>query len=107
MALLQASKTAWECWQGETTSYRRDAARLVIDAKREETRERRLRSLIDDSVAGSASSGCAGTVPEHRARGQGARTHVIEERLQHPDEMDAISGRAGWSIVSARGMFVT
>ena len=40
---------AWEFYQEQPPGYRRHAARWVTSAKREETRERRLATLIDDS----------------------------------------------------------
>jgi uncharacterized protein YdeI (YjbR/CyaY-like superfamily) len=41
---------AWEFYQNQPPGYRRQAARWVTSAKREETRERRLATLIDDSA---------------------------------------------------------
>lgn len=49
---LKADPAAWAYWQGETPGYRRTAAWWVIRAKREETRERRLATLIADCAAG-------------------------------------------------------
>lgn len=49
---LRANAAAWAYWQAETPSYRRDAARWVLSAKREQTRERRLADLISDAAAG-------------------------------------------------------
>jgi uncharacterized protein YdeI (YjbR/CyaY-like superfamily) len=49
---LQASETAWRFFFGQAPWYQRSAAFWVMDAKREETRERRLQTLIEDSVAG-------------------------------------------------------
>ena len=43
---------AWAAWQAETPSYRRTATHWVISAKRPETRERRIATLIADSAAG-------------------------------------------------------
>jgi uncharacterized protein YdeI (YjbR/CyaY-like superfamily) len=43
---------AWAYWQSETPSYRRTAAGWVLDAKREETRQRRLADLLADCAAG-------------------------------------------------------
>ena len=40
---------AWEFYQEQPPGYRRHTARWVTSAKREETRERRLATLIDDS----------------------------------------------------------
>ncbi|MEO8510849.1 MAG: YdeI/OmpD-associated family protein [Chloroflexota bacterium] len=51
-ARLRADPAAWRQWVGETPSYRRTATHWVISAKREETRERRLATLIADSAGG-------------------------------------------------------
>ena len=40
---------AWEFYQEQPPGYRRQTARWVTSAKREETQERRLATLIDDS----------------------------------------------------------
>ena len=40
---------AWEFYREQPPGYRRQTARWVTSAKREETRERRLATLIDDS----------------------------------------------------------
>jgi len=40
---------AWEFYQEQPAGYRRHTARWVTSAKREETRQRRLTTLIDDS----------------------------------------------------------
>jgi uncharacterized protein YdeI (YjbR/CyaY-like superfamily) len=49
---FQANKKAWEWFQAKPKSYRRPATWWVISAKREDTRERRLEALIEDSAAG-------------------------------------------------------
>jgi uncharacterized protein YdeI (YjbR/CyaY-like superfamily) len=43
---------AWEFFQAQPPSYRKTALWWVVSAKREETRARRLRTLIDDSANG-------------------------------------------------------
>lgn len=48
---LQAHQKAWAFWERQPVSYRRPASHWVMSAKREETRERRLRILIDDCLA--------------------------------------------------------
>lgn len=50
VARFKATAGAWEFYQAQPPGYRRHAARWVMSAKREETRERRLATLIDDSV---------------------------------------------------------
>lgn len=49
---LRANPEAWAFWQSQPPSYRRNAAYWVLSAKREETRERRLETVIADSAAG-------------------------------------------------------
>ena len=46
------SETAWEFFESQPPWYRRAAAHWVQSAKRPETRERRLATLIEDSAAG-------------------------------------------------------
>jgi len=49
---FRASRKAWSYWQDQPPSYRATATFWVTSAKREETRERRLSKLIEDSAAG-------------------------------------------------------
>jgi uncharacterized protein YdeI (YjbR/CyaY-like superfamily) len=49
---LRANPAAWEFWTSRPPSYRKAAVWWVVSAKREETRERRLTRLIDDSQEG-------------------------------------------------------
>jgi uncharacterized protein YdeI (YjbR/CyaY-like superfamily) len=51
-ARLRADPTAWAYWQSSTPSYRRSATHWVLSAKRAETRERRLATLVADCAAG-------------------------------------------------------
>jgi uncharacterized protein YdeI (YjbR/CyaY-like superfamily) len=51
-ARLRANKAASEYFDSRPPWYRRTAIHLVMSAKREETRERRLSQLIEDSAAG-------------------------------------------------------
>ena len=51
-ARLRSRAEAWEFFQAQAPWYRRNASRWVMTAKREETRERRLATLIEDSAAG-------------------------------------------------------
>ena len=48
---LRADAAAWAYWQSAAPSYRRGAVAWVMQAKRPETRERRLAELISDSAA--------------------------------------------------------
>ena len=50
--MLKANKLAWSFFQSQPPSYRRTATWWVMTAKREETRVRRLSTLIEDSAAG-------------------------------------------------------
>jgi uncharacterized protein YdeI (YjbR/CyaY-like superfamily) len=51
-ARLRANKAAADYFESRPPWYRRTAIHLVMSAKREETRERRLEQLIEDSAAG-------------------------------------------------------
>lgn len=46
------SGKAWELFQSKPPSYRRAAIHWVMSAKREETRKRRLTTLIDETARG-------------------------------------------------------
>jgi uncharacterized protein YdeI (YjbR/CyaY-like superfamily) len=48
--LLRANKNAWEFFQAQPPWYRRTAIHWVTSAKREETRLKRLTTLIEDSA---------------------------------------------------------
>jgi uncharacterized protein YdeI (YjbR/CyaY-like superfamily) len=50
-ARLRANKAAADYFESRPQWYRRTAIHLVMSAKREETRERRLEQLIEDSAA--------------------------------------------------------
>jgi uncharacterized protein YdeI (YjbR/CyaY-like superfamily) len=47
---FMATPGAWEFYQEQAPGYRKQTARWVMSAKREETRERRIATLIDDSA---------------------------------------------------------
>jgi uncharacterized protein YdeI (YjbR/CyaY-like superfamily) len=49
---FRAEKEAWAWFDAQPKGYRQNAIRWVMTAKREETRERRLATLIEDSAAG-------------------------------------------------------
>lgn len=51
-AELRADPAAWAWFSARPPSYRRDATWWVMSAKREETRRRRLATLVADSAAG-------------------------------------------------------
>jgi uncharacterized protein YdeI (YjbR/CyaY-like superfamily) len=47
---FRAKKKAWDFFEAQPPGYRRTATHWVMSAKREETRERRLARLIEDSA---------------------------------------------------------
>jgi uncharacterized protein YdeI (YjbR/CyaY-like superfamily) len=49
---FRADVEAWEFFQAQPAGYRKTATHWVVRAKREDTRERRLATLIADSAAG-------------------------------------------------------
>jgi uncharacterized protein YdeI (YjbR/CyaY-like superfamily) len=49
---FRANRKAWAFFSEQAPWYRRNATHWVISAKREETRRRRLKTLIDDSAQG-------------------------------------------------------
>jgi len=49
---FRAKKRAWASFEAMSKSYRQAAIRWVMTAKKEETRERRLATLMEDSAAG-------------------------------------------------------
>ena len=51
-AEFRANGAAWEFFQAQPPGYVRTATHWVVSAKREETRAKRLATLIDDSAAG-------------------------------------------------------
>lgn len=53
-ARLRADPAAWEYWESRPPGYRRTATHWVLSAKREETREQRMATLVEDCAAGRA-----------------------------------------------------
>jgi uncharacterized protein YdeI (YjbR/CyaY-like superfamily) len=49
---MQANPKAWEFWRSVAPSYRKAATWWVVSAKREDTRARRLATLIETSASG-------------------------------------------------------
>jgi len=49
---LRANEAAWEFFQAQPPSYRKAAAWWIVSAKKEETKERRLATLIECSALG-------------------------------------------------------
>ena len=60
---FRADSKAWEFFQSQPPGYRRLAGWWVTSAKKDETRQRRLESLVRDSAAGRR---LAGLVPKKR-----------------------------------------
>ncbi len=52
LARLRADRDAWAHWQGETRSFRRQAAYWVMSVKRPETSERRFTELLESANGG-------------------------------------------------------
>jgi uncharacterized protein YdeI (YjbR/CyaY-like superfamily) len=52
LARLRSDEAAWADWQSRSPGYRAQVTHWIMSAKRDATRERRLASLIEDSVAG-------------------------------------------------------
>jgi uncharacterized protein YdeI (YjbR/CyaY-like superfamily) len=65
---LRANARAWKFFEEQAPWYRRTATWWVMDAKKEETRERRLATLITDSAAGRRIGPLAG--PAGAAKGR-------------------------------------
>lgn len=51
-AALRADPAAWTFWEAQPPGYRATATHWVVSAKREETRARRMATLVADSAAG-------------------------------------------------------
>lgn len=52
MRRFKRNRAAWAFYEAQAASYRRAVNGWVIGAKREETREKRLQSLIEHSANG-------------------------------------------------------
>jgi uncharacterized protein YdeI (YjbR/CyaY-like superfamily) len=52
LATFKANRSAWTFWKSQPAGYRKQATWWVVSAKREDTRVRRLATLIEDSAAG-------------------------------------------------------
>jgi uncharacterized protein YdeI (YjbR/CyaY-like superfamily) len=49
---FKANTAAWTFWEGQPAGYRKTATHWVVNAKREETRAKRLATLVQDSANG-------------------------------------------------------
>lgn len=56
-AILKKNRKAWDFFQAQPPGYRRLAGWFVMSAKRDDTRQRRLKTLISDSAAGRRLAG--------------------------------------------------
>jgi uncharacterized protein YdeI (YjbR/CyaY-like superfamily) len=74
---FKQDKKAWTYFESEAPWYRRVAVHYVVSAKREETRERRMATLIEASRLGSR----IGAVPSER-RPAKRRTTNVERRTK-------------------------
>jgi uncharacterized protein YdeI (YjbR/CyaY-like superfamily) len=52
LAAIRADPAAWAFWEKQPPSYRRAVVHWVTSAKRPETRDKRLATLVSDSAAG-------------------------------------------------------
>lgn len=61
---------AWDYWKGERPSYRKQVTWWVVSAKREETRERRFRILLESCAQGEVIPRLRGMArrPRHTCR---------------------------------------
>lgn len=50
--VFRANAKAWAFFEAQAPWYRRTATHRIVSAKKEETRERRLAQLIEDSASG-------------------------------------------------------
>jgi uncharacterized protein YdeI (YjbR/CyaY-like superfamily) len=64
---FRSDAAAWAYWEKQAPSYRRTVTHWVMSAKKEETRQRRLATLIADSRAGVW---IAAMLPDARRRPQ-------------------------------------
>lgn len=65
--LLRRNRAAWKFFESQPPYYRRLAAHWIRSAKREETRTRRLATLIEDCAAGRRLKIVGGHVPQKPA----------------------------------------
>jgi uncharacterized protein YdeI (YjbR/CyaY-like superfamily) len=63
---FRTNRKAWTYWQAQSPSYRKNATYWVMSAKRDETRQRRLTKLIEDSAQGRCIPPLAGPMSRRR-----------------------------------------
>ena len=69
-AVFRKNRKGWEFFEAQPPGYKRTASWWVMSAKKEETRQRRLKTLIRESAAGRRIGPLGGTTP-NRGRGTG------------------------------------
>ena len=57
IARFRANEGAWRFWESQPPGYRRTVTSWIISARREDTRQRRLETLVADSAAGRRIAG--------------------------------------------------
>jgi uncharacterized protein YdeI (YjbR/CyaY-like superfamily) len=73
LARFEKHARAWAYYQAEAPWYRRVAVHWVVSAKREETRQRRLATLIADSAEGRRIGAVPAPVKVRRSKVEGRR----------------------------------
>jgi uncharacterized protein YdeI (YjbR/CyaY-like superfamily) len=85
---FRAKRKAWEYFNAQPPGYRRVVLHWVLSAKKEETRTRRLATLIDDSAHGRRIAGYTleprSTAPIRRDRGRSRDRAGARERPASP-----------------------
>ena len=92
---FRAEPRAWAFWEAQPPGYRRIAIYWVVSAKREETRHRRLATLIDDSGHGRRLA--------HLARPTAASAPLATARRASPPAPRRSGGRPPASAPRGRG----
>lgn len=67
---FRANRKAWDFFQSQPPWYRRTATFWVVSARKQETRERRLATLVSDSARGKPIKELARSVPKRKNRKQ-------------------------------------
>jgi uncharacterized protein YdeI (YjbR/CyaY-like superfamily) len=60
---FKTNQKAWTFWEAQANWYRRTATHWVVDAKRQETRDRRFAQLLEVSAGGRRLGHLGGTTP--------------------------------------------
>ena len=86
---VKAEPEAWTYFRNARPSYRKQVARWVVGAKREETRERRLRILIESSAEGKL-------IPLNAVDGEVVRSFI------HPTQRKPLAMWCGLPLTTSR-----